>query len=111
MMKPKSGKGLKKLWIYNVSIVEHNGVAFTVEEMTMVHYNGELLMGSTTFDAEKLVNDWGSNTIPAHGVQRFGSGMPVQALTHSDIVIKGVDAKGNHLQFQGIINYSQEIAE
>jgi len=76
----------------------------TVEEMTMVHYNGELLMGSTTDDAEKLANDWGSNTIPAHGVQRFGSGMPVQALTHSEIVIKGVDAKGNHLQFQGILS-------
>ena len=41
----------------------------------------------------------------------MGSGMPVQAITHTGILIKGVDANGNELEFRGIVEFSQELAE
>ena len=50
-------------------------------------------------------------TIPSNGIQYVGSGMPVQAITHMGILIKGTDANGNELQFRTLVQFSQELAE
>ena len=99
------------LWFYTVTMVEHNGIDFTVTEISFQDFNANAPKGSQTLTAQELTEWWGDNVIPANGMQSIGSGMPVQEVSHRGVLIKGVDARGNELEFHGIINFSQEIAE
>lgn len=99
------------LWLYEISIVERNGIDFTVNEISFQDFNGNAPKGSETLDAERITEVWGDNSIPANGKQVIGSGMPVQPVSHRGVLIKGVDARGNELEFHGIVNFSQESAE
>ena len=99
------------LWLYTIMIVEHNGIDFTVTEISFQDFNANAPKGSEALNADRLIEAWGSNVIPANGMQSIGSGMPVQEVSHQGVFIKGVDARGNELEFHGIINFSQESAE
>ena len=41
----------------------------------------------------------------------FGGGFPEQAIEAVGLLLKGVDAKGNELEFHGYLELSTEIAE
>ena len=84
---------------------------FTITELTAQPFNGDLPKNAIIENEEWLSSVWGDNNIPANGIQYMGSGMPVQAITHMGILIKGVDANGNELKFRGIVEFSQELAE
>ena len=99
------------LWMYSIMLVERNGIDFTVTEISYQDFNANAPKGSETLNAEKLTEIWGSNVIPANGMQSIGSGMPVQEVSHRGVLIKGVDARGNELEFHGVINFSQEMTE
>ena len=99
------------LWLYSIMMVERNGIDFTVTEISYQDFNANAPKGSETLNAEKLTEIWGSNVIPANGMQSIGSGMPVQEVSHRGVLIKGVDARGNELEFHGVINFSQEMTE
>ena len=108
---PDPGGSDAILWLYTIKIVERNGIDFTVTEVSYQDFNANAPKGSETLNAEKLKEIWGDNIIPANGMQSIGSGMPVQEVSHRGILIKGVDARGNELEFHGIVNFSQELAE
>lgn len=99
------------LWLFTLSMTEHNGIDFTVTEISFQEFNGTAPKGSGVHNAEQIAADWGENIIPANGMQYWGAGMPVQNISHRGILIKGVDARGNELEFRGIVNFSQELAE
>ena len=99
------------LWLYSIMMVERNGIDFTVTEISYQDFNANAPKGSETLNAERLTEIWGSNVIPANGMQSIGSGMPVQEVSHRGVLIKGIDARGNELEFHGVINFSQEMAE
>lgn len=108
---PDPGGSDAILWLYSIKIVERNGIDFTVTEVSYQDFNANAPKGSETLNAEKLKEIWGDNILPANGMQSIGSGMPVQEVSHRGILIKGVDARGNELEFHGIVNFSQELAE
>lgn len=111
MAQPNPDGGDRNIWYYQIILVEHNGIPFTVTELTMQPFNGDVPKSAKTENSEWITAAWGSNTIPANGIQYVGSGMPVQAITHMGILIKGVDANGNELEFRGVVKFSQELAE
>lgn len=108
---PAPGGSDAILWLYTIKIVERNGIHFTVTEVSYQDFNANAPKGSETLNAEKLKEIWGDNILPANGMQSIGSGMPVQEVSHRGILIKGVDARGNELEFHGIVNFSQEMAK
>ena len=99
------------LWLYTISMTEHHGIDFTVTEVSFQEFNGNTPKGSISINSEQLAADWGENVIPANGTQYWGAGMPVQNVSHQGVLIRGVDARGNELEFRGIVNFSQELAE
>ncbi|MBQ4639103.1 MAG: helix-turn-helix transcriptional regulator [Clostridia bacterium] len=111
MAQPNPDGGDRNIWYYQIILVEHNGIPFTVTELTMQPFNGDMPKSAKTENSEWITSAWGDNTIPANGVQYLGSGMPVQAITHMGILIKGTDANGNELQFRTLVQFSQELAE
>ena len=108
---PDPGGSDAILWLYTISMTECHGIDFTVTEISFQDFNGNSPKGSQGATAEQLAADWGENVIPANGMQYWGAGMPVQNISHRGILIKGVDARGNELEFRGIVNFSQELAE
>lgn len=99
------------MWFYTMSMVEHNGISFTVNEISLQPYNGNVPREAIAEYAERISSEWGENVIPANGVQYWGAGMPVQAISHMGILIKGVDANGNAMEFRSVVEFSQELAE
>lgn len=99
------------LWLFTLSMTEHNGIDFTVTEISFQEFNGTAPKGSGAHNAEQIAGGWGDNVIPANGMQYWSAGMPVQSISHRGYLIKGVDARGNELEFRGIVNFSQELAE
>lgn len=108
---PDPGGSDAILWLYTISMTECHGIDFTVTEISFQDFNGNSPKGSQSATAEQLAADWGENVIPANGVQYWGAGMPVQNVSHRGVLIKGVDARGNELEFRGIVHFSQELAE
>ena len=74
-------------------------------------FNGTAKRGARSVNTTILLEAWGSDIIPAHGQQILTGGMTVQDVSNTGILIKGKDADGNVMEFRGIINYSQELAE
>ena len=92
-------------------MTEHHGIGFTVTEVSFQDFNGNTSKGSQCLNSEQVADAWGENVIPANGMQYWGSGMPVQNVSHQGVLIRGVDARGNELEFRGVVNFSQELAE
>lgn len=99
------------VWFYTITFTEQNGMPFEVSEIFFQDFNGTAKRGARVVDTAILFEAWGSNIIPAHGQQILTGGMDVQDVSNTGILIKGKDADGNVMEFRGIINYSQEIAE
>ncbi|MBQ8313035.1 MAG: helix-turn-helix transcriptional regulator [Clostridia bacterium] len=99
------------VWLYTITFIERNGIPFEVEEIFFQDFNGTAKRGARSVDTTILLEAWGSNIIPANGQQIFTGGMPVQDVSNTGVLIKGKDADGNVMEFRGIINYSQELAE
>ena len=99
------------VWLYTITFIERNGIPFEVEEIFFQDFNGAAKRGAKSFGTDILNEAWGSNIIPANGQQIFTGGMPVQDVSNTGVLIKGKDADGNVMEFRGIINYSQELAE
>lgn len=108
---PDPDGGDHYVWIYTITFTERNGIPFEVEEILFQDFNGDAKRGARSVDSTILFEAWGSNIIPANGQQIFTGGMPVQDVSNTGILIKGKDADGNVMEFRGIINYSQELAE
>lgn len=108
---PDPGGSDAILWLYTISMTELSGIDFTVTEVSFQEFNGNTPKGSNSINAEQIAAAWGENVIPANGMQYWGSGMPIQNVSHQGVLIKGVDARGNELEFRGIVNFSQELAE
>ena len=111
MAQPNPDGGDRNIWHYQLLFIEENGIPFKITELTTQPFNGDLPKSAIIENEEWLSSVWGDNNIPANGIQYMGSGMPVQAITHAGILIKGVDANGNELEFRGIVEFSQELAE
>ena len=111
MAQPNPDGGDRNIWHYQLLFIEENGIPFKITELTTQPFNGDLPKSAIIENEEWLSTVWGDNNIPANGIQYLGSGMPVQAITHTGILIKGVDANGNELEFRGIVEFSQELAE
>ena len=92
-------------------MIEHNGISFTVNEISLQPFNGNVPMKTIVEYAEKIASEWGENVIPANGMQCWHTGMPVQAISHMGILVKGIDAKGNALEFRSVVEFSHELAE
>lgn len=99
------------VWVYTITFIERNGIPFEVEEIIFQDFNGAAKRGARSVDTTILFEAWGSNIVPAHGQQIFTGGMPVQDVSNTGVLIKGTDPDGNVMEFRGIINYSQELAE
>ena len=108
---PDPDSGDQNIWLYTISMVEHNGISFTVNEMTLQPFNGNVPMKVIAEYAERLASAWGENIIPANGMQYWRTGMPVQAISHMGILIKGIDANGSAMEFRSIVEFSHELAE
>ena len=108
---PDPDGGDQNIWLYTISMVEHNRISFTVNEMTLQPFNGNVPMKVIAEYAESLASAWGENVIPANGMQYWRTGMPVQAISHMGILIKGIDANGNVMEFRSVVEFSQELAE
>ena len=108
---PDPDGGEHYVWFYTITFIERNGIPFEVNEIFFQDFNGAAKRGARSIDTTILFEAWGSNIIPAHGQQIFTGGMAVQDVSNTGILIKGKDADGNVMEFRGIINYSQEIAE
>lgn len=108
---PDPDGGEHYVWLYTITFIERNGIPFEVEEIFFQDFNGTAKRGARSVDTTILLEAWGSNIIPAHGQQIFTGGMAVQDVSNTGILIKGKDADGNVMEFRGIINYSQELAE
>lgn len=108
---PDPGGSDTFLWFYEITMIERNGIDFTVTEISFQDFNGNVRKESETLNTDRIVTAWGENMIPANGRQVLGGGMPVQSVSHRGILIRGVDARGNELEFRGIVNFSQELVE
>ena len=82
-----------------------------VEEIIFETFSGDVSKNVIPVNMADMIRSWGNNTIPANGKQVWGSGMPVQPVTSMGIVMRGKDVNGNALEFRGIVNFSQELAE
>ena len=108
---PDPDGGERYVWFYTITFIERNGIPFEVNEIFFQDFSGAAKRGARSIDTTILFESWGSNIIPAHGQQIFTGGMAVQDVSNTGILIKGKDADGNVMEFRGIINYSQELAE
>lgn len=108
---PDPDGGEHYVWHYTITFTERNGIPFEVEEIFFQDFNGTAKRCARSVDTTILFEAWGSNIIPAHGQQILTGGMAVQDVSNTGILIKGKDADGNVMEFRGIINYSQELAE
>lgn len=111
MAQPNPDGGDRNIWYYQLSFFEQNGIPFTITELITQPFNGDFPKEAIIENEEWLSSVWGDNIIPANGIQHLGAGMPVQAITHMCVLIKGVDANGNKLEFRGVVEFSQELAE
>ena len=101
----------ENVWFYTVTFVEQNGIPFEVSEIIFQDFNGTAKRGARSFGTDILNEAWGDHIIPAHGQQILTGGMPVQDVSNTGILLKGKDTDGNVMEFRGVINYSQELAE
>jgi len=108
---PDPDGGKHYVWFYTITFTERNGIPFEVEEIFFQDFNETAKRGARSVDTTVLFEAWGSNIIPAHGQQILTGGMTMQDVSNTGILIKGKDADGNVMEFRGIINYSQELAE
>lgn len=101
-----NGKG----WFYTFEMKSHTDIDFTVNEITetLFHAGGADLQ---VYGGEMLTDLYGTNVIDRSQVFDFGGGFPEQPLEAVGLLIKGVDAKGNELEFHGYVELSTEIAE
>lgn len=111
MAQPNPDGGDRNIWYYQLSFIEQNGIPFTITELITQPFNGDYPKEAIIENEEWLSSVWGDNIIPANGIQHLGSGMPVQSISHMGVLIKGVDANGNKLEFRGVVEFSQELAE
>lgn len=111
MAQPNPDGGDRNIWYYQLSFIERNGIPFTITELITQPFNGDYPKEAIIENEEWLSSVWGDNIIPANGIQHLGSGMPVQSISHMGVLIKGVDANGNKLEFRGVVEFSQELAE
>jgi hypothetical protein len=98
-------------WRYTFCLREENGVNFTVEECSVSLFFTELVAEITKYGAEEVTSWWDSNVIPKWGQRFVSGGFPRQELLGVGVLITGVDANGNQLEFRYFLELSQEIAE
>lgn len=103
----ENGKG----WFYTFEMKSHTDIDFTVNEIitTMFHTGGTV--DPQMLGGEVLTGLYGTNVIDRSQVFDFGGGFPEQPIEAVGLLIKGVDAKGNELEFHGYVELSKEIAE
>ena len=103
----ENGKG----WFYTFEMKSHTDIDFTVNEIitTMFHTGGTV--DPQMVDGEVLTGLYGTNVIDRSQVFDFMGGFPEQPIEAVGLLIKGIDAKGNELEFHGYVELSTEIAE
>ena len=101
------GKG----WFYTFEMKSHTDIDFTVNEIitTMFHTGGTV--DPQMIGGEVLTGLYGTNVIDRSQVFELSGGFPEQPIEAVGLLIKGVDAKGNELEFHGYVELSKEIAE
>jgi len=101
------GKG----WFYTFEMKSHTDIDFTVNEIitTMFHTGGTV--DPQMLGGEVLTGLYGTNVIDRSQVFELIGGFPEQPIEAVGLLIKGVDAKGNELEFHGYVELSKEIAE
>ncbi len=103
----ENGKG----WFYTFEMKSHTDIDFTVNEIitTMFHTGGTV--DPQMLGGEVLTGLYGTNVIDRSQVFDFMGGFPEQPIEAVGLLIKGIDAKGNELEFHGYVELSTEIAE
>ena len=101
------GKG----WFYTFEMKSHTDIDFTVNEIitTMFHTGGTV--DPQMLGGEVLTGLYGTNVIDRSQVFELIGGFPEQPIEAVGLLIKGIDAKGNELEFHGYVELSKEIAE
>jgi len=101
------GKG----WFYTFEMKSHTDIDFTVNEIitTMFHTGGTV--DPQMLGGEVLTGLYGTNVIDRSQVFELSGGFPEQPIEAVGLLIKGIDAKGNELEFHGYVELSKEIAE
>lgn len=100
------GKG----WFYNFEMKSHTDIDFTVNEITTALFHAGRV-DLQVCGGEVLTGLYGTNVIDRSQVFDFGGGFPEQPIEAVGLLIKGVDAKGNELEFHGYVELSTAIAE
>ena len=101
------GKG----WFYTFEMKSHTDIDFTVNEITTVLFHAGGTVDPQMLGGEVLTELYGTNVIDRNQVFELSGGFPEQPIEAVGLLIKGVDAKGNELEFHGYVELSKEIAE
>ena len=103
----KTGKG----WFYNFEMKSHTDIDFTVNEITMALFHTGGTVDPQIYGGDILTGLYGTNVIDRSQVFDIGGGFPEQPVEAVGLLLKGVDANGNELEFHGYVELSTEIAE
>ena len=103
----ENGKG----WFYRFEMKAHTDVDFTVNEITTALFHAGGKSNPQIYGGDELIALYGTNVIDRSQVFEWGGGFPEQSVEAVGLMIKGVDANGNELEFHGYVELSTEIAE
>ncbi len=101
------GKG----WFYTFQMNSHTDIDFTVNEIITTTFHPGEKEYSDVYSGDVLTNLYGTNVIDRSQTFDWGGGFPEQPIEAVGLLIKGVDAKGNEMEFHGYVELSTEIAE
>ena len=102
-----TGKG----WFYRFEMKAQTDVAFTVNEITTALFHTGGTVDPQVYGGDVLTGIYGTNVIDRSQVFEWSGGFPEQPIEAVGLLIKGVDANGNELEFHGYVELSTEIAE
>lgn len=98
-------------WFYEFRMEETAGVPFTVSELTVVNIGDNGQEYPMSYTADQFSQWWGSDTLQQNAPQSLTGGFPLQDLKGVNLILKGTDANGHELTFEGGLTLSKEIAE
>lgn len=96
-------------WFYKVILAETNGIDFTPEKFEVYYFSQEDRPEVSGLSGNSMLDGWSPLVIHAYREIEYSGSTPWEPLIGIGILVKGVDAGGNRIEFRYYLKLSNEI--
>lgn len=98
-------------WFYVFCFEETAGVSFTASTLTETLIDNDGIEYPQIYVVDHIRMAWGEDTLYPAAPRYWRGGIPYQDLKGIRVTLKGTDANGNELEFEGYVELAQKATE